>query len=386
MRELDFRRRRDVVLDLKPIWLMSPLSVSDTLPLDSGAFDVVIFDEASQIPLEEAVPALFRAAAGRSSSATRCSSRRPTSSPPSKSPDDDALVEEDEGDASASTSSTRQLPRALRAQPPLDHARLALPEPLRVADQLLERRVLRGPAARRCPRRQALRAGLGRDPRRRIPRMTADANVAAHCSTARSASTSSERGRLSSRDATPARPPTSRAWSAACWLAETRPTHRHRRLLRGAADGDRERARAPGRRGRRLPRASRGGATSARRTASSCGLLVKNLENIQGDERDVIILSVCYGYGAGRTDAHELRPDQPGRRGEAAQRRLRGRATTWRSCVDRSGGDHQRLQRRRQQPANVPAVRRRDVGRRRRRRASSSARSAAGARGREGGG
>ncbi len=27
------------------------------------------------------------------------------------------------------------------------------------------------------------------------------------------------------------------------------------------------------------------------------GLLVKNLENIQGDERDIIILSVCYGYG-----------------------------------------------------------------------------------------
>jgi very-short-patch-repair endonuclease len=29
------------------------------------------------------------------------------------------------------------------------------------------------------------------------------------------------------------------------------------------------------------------------------GLLVKNLENIQGDERDVVILSVCYGYGPG---------------------------------------------------------------------------------------
>src|SRR5262249_15595214 len=27
------------------------------------------------------------------------------------------------------------------------------------------------------------------------------------------------------------------------------------------------------------------------------GLLVKNLENIQGDERDVVILSVCYGRG-----------------------------------------------------------------------------------------
>jgi superfamily I DNA and/or RNA helicase/predicted DNA-binding WGR domain protein len=49
-----------VVQDLKPIWLMSPLSVSDTLPLDPNLFDVVIFDEASQIPLEEAIPALYR--------------------------------------------------------------------------------------------------------------------------------------------------------------------------------------------------------------------------------------------------------------------------------------------------------------------------------------
>jgi len=50
-----------VVRDLKPIWLMSPLSVSDTLPLDTELFDVVIFDEASQIPVEDAVPAAYRA-------------------------------------------------------------------------------------------------------------------------------------------------------------------------------------------------------------------------------------------------------------------------------------------------------------------------------------
>ena len=50
-----------VVRDLKPVWLMSPLSVSDTLPLDTEHVDVVIFDEASQITLEEAVPSLFRA-------------------------------------------------------------------------------------------------------------------------------------------------------------------------------------------------------------------------------------------------------------------------------------------------------------------------------------
>lgn len=49
-----------VVRDLKPVWLMSPLSISDTLPLESNYFDVVIFDEASQIPVEEAVPPLYR--------------------------------------------------------------------------------------------------------------------------------------------------------------------------------------------------------------------------------------------------------------------------------------------------------------------------------------
>jgi DNA polymerase III delta prime subunit len=49
-----------VLQDLKPVWLMSPLSVSDTLPL-TDFFDVVIFDEASQVTLEEAVPAIFRA-------------------------------------------------------------------------------------------------------------------------------------------------------------------------------------------------------------------------------------------------------------------------------------------------------------------------------------
>ncbi|WP_234036246.1 AAA domain-containing protein [Porphyrobacter sp. YT40] len=50
-----------VVADLKPVWLMSPLSVSDTLPLQPDLFDVVIFDEASQVPTEDAVPALCRA-------------------------------------------------------------------------------------------------------------------------------------------------------------------------------------------------------------------------------------------------------------------------------------------------------------------------------------
>jgi superfamily I DNA and/or RNA helicase len=40
---------------------MSPLSISDTIALGELDFDVVIFDEASQIRLEEAIPALYRA-------------------------------------------------------------------------------------------------------------------------------------------------------------------------------------------------------------------------------------------------------------------------------------------------------------------------------------
>ena len=40
---------------------MSPTSVSDTLPLARESFDAVIYDEASQIPVEEAVPAMHRA-------------------------------------------------------------------------------------------------------------------------------------------------------------------------------------------------------------------------------------------------------------------------------------------------------------------------------------
>ena len=60
IRELSEKESGLVLKGLKPVWLMSPYSVSDSLPLDGGHFDVVIFDEASQITLEEGVPALYR--------------------------------------------------------------------------------------------------------------------------------------------------------------------------------------------------------------------------------------------------------------------------------------------------------------------------------------
>lgn len=51
----------NLLLALKPCLMMSPLSVSQYLASAPVAFDLVIFDEASQIPPEEAVTAIVRA-------------------------------------------------------------------------------------------------------------------------------------------------------------------------------------------------------------------------------------------------------------------------------------------------------------------------------------
>lgn len=61
IRELATSESGQIIRELKPVWLMSPLSVSDTLPLRTNYFDVVIFDEASQITLEEGIPPVYRA-------------------------------------------------------------------------------------------------------------------------------------------------------------------------------------------------------------------------------------------------------------------------------------------------------------------------------------
>ncbi|MCF8714288.1 protein kinase [Joostella atrarenae] len=49
------------LMDLRPVWLMSPEVVSQAIPLQSGLFDVVIFDEASQMLIDHSIPALYRA-------------------------------------------------------------------------------------------------------------------------------------------------------------------------------------------------------------------------------------------------------------------------------------------------------------------------------------
>jgi hypothetical protein len=51
------------LMALRPVWLMNPDVASRLLPLKAGLFDTVIYDEASQIPVEYALPSLFRSKA-----------------------------------------------------------------------------------------------------------------------------------------------------------------------------------------------------------------------------------------------------------------------------------------------------------------------------------
>ncbi len=50
----------DFILTLFPCWLLSPENVSNLLPLTKNMFDLVIFDEASQVFIESTIPAIFR--------------------------------------------------------------------------------------------------------------------------------------------------------------------------------------------------------------------------------------------------------------------------------------------------------------------------------------
>jgi primosomal replication protein N'' len=49
------------LMELRPVWLMNPDVASRVLPLTPGLFDTVIYDEASQMPVEFALPTLYRA-------------------------------------------------------------------------------------------------------------------------------------------------------------------------------------------------------------------------------------------------------------------------------------------------------------------------------------
>lgn len=61
LREFIDEGRKIGLMQLRPIWLMTPDVASQVLPLQAAMFDSVIYDEASQMPIEFALSTLFRA-------------------------------------------------------------------------------------------------------------------------------------------------------------------------------------------------------------------------------------------------------------------------------------------------------------------------------------
>ncbi len=159
-----------------------------------------------------------------------------------------------------------------------------------------------------------------------------------------------------------------RAARARAAAPRDRADDRHRRVLRGAAGRDRARARGAGRTRTPSSRARYEAELVREDDDQFVGLFVKNLENVQGDERDIILMSVCYG------------PDRDGRmlmnfgpiNQDGGEKRLNvifSRAREHMALVSAPSTrrDHQRLQRRRQHAAPLPRVRGRRLARRRRR-------------------
>ena len=54
-------RAPHVLCTLRPCWTMSPILIAEMIPANKGLFDLVIFDEASQIPPAESISSLARA-------------------------------------------------------------------------------------------------------------------------------------------------------------------------------------------------------------------------------------------------------------------------------------------------------------------------------------
>lgn len=290
IRELMTGKTGLVIRDLKPIWLMSPLSVADTLPLSTEFFDLVIFDEASQIPLEDAIPAIHRA--------EQCivvgdEMQLPPTNFFGKAHDDrDLGVEWREGERTASYE--------LDAESLLSHAARTLPSTLlawhyRSRDEALiqfsnqafyEGRLATVPCPTRLEPRPPIRAkdaAAGREG----ARLTLERPISFH-----RLEGAVYEGRTNRMEAE--------------YIAE---------MVRGmlslgtgqsmgivafseAQQGEIEEA---------LERLGEEDSEFEARLEAEyerteddqfCGLFVKNLENVQGDERDIIILSICYAPDA----------------------------------------------------------------------------------------
>ncbi len=280
-----------VIQDLKPIWLMSPLSVADALPLDATPFDVVIFDEASQVTLEEAVPSIFRAkqviVVGDEMQLP------PTNFFSAKQVDEEETlrIQDEEGEAVeydlSSNSFLSQAARNLPATMLGGHYRSRSESLISFSNAAFyQGRLLTVPEATfPATNLSEIRVQAGEEGKENVARLL-ERPVSFHFL---------EHGVYQQR----------RNAAEADYIAHLV----HGLLMREAglsigivafSEAQQEEIQDA------LDRLSRTDRAFCDRLEAEfereqdgqfIGLLVKNLENIQGDERDVVILSVCYGYG-----------------------------------------------------------------------------------------
>ncbi len=290
IRDLAAGNSGEVVRDLKPIWLMSPLSVSDTLPLDASSFDVVIFDEASQIPVEEAVPAAYRAqqviVVGDEMQLP------PTSFFSTSSDDEEEITLEDGGEKisvlmdadSFLAQSSRNLPSTLlawhyrsryEALISFSNAAFYGGELYTIPDRQLALQdggetVIKSPeeAAMLVPRLLSRPISFIRCEAMPYENRRNAGEAASIAQIVRSLLSSETK--LSIGIAAFSEAQQSEIESALDSLAETDPAFASLLEAEYVREEDDQ----------------------------FCGLFVKNLENIQGDERDIILMSVCYGRDA----------------------------------------------------------------------------------------
>jgi hypothetical protein len=280
-----------VVMDLRPIWLMSPLSVSDTLPLDPGRFDVVVFDEASQIPLEEAIPALYRS---HQAIVVGDQMQLPPTTFFSVSPaDEEVAIDVDDTDG-------QRVAVVLDGDSFLAQSAAALPSTLlawhyrsRSEDLIgFNNAAFYGGALATVPDRHRPAAGLGPI----IVDGAIDPDAAVDATLARNVSFHLLPGAVYEAR---------RNRAEASYVAEAVRALLRRRLgltIGIAAFSEAQQAEIEDALERLADEDDEFGdlldAEEQREDDDQfVGLFVKNLENIQGDERDVIIISVCYGPG-----------------------------------------------------------------------------------------
>jgi hypothetical protein len=272
---------------LKPVWLMSPLSVADILPLEEKLFDVVIFDEASQIPLEDAIPALYR-------SRQMIVVGDEMQLPPSQFFAGHGAGEEDEG------AQQDLFVYDLNADSFLNRAAAALPHVLlawhyrsqhEALIQFCNKAFYKGelqtiPSVAELPKREPVRVKAA-DDAKTLAAVALDQPLSFH----RMENSPYEAQRnpgeaayiaqlvreilLARKGLSIGVVAFSQAQQAAIESA-LNALAANDRDFRAALDKEEERE----------------------EDGQFVGLFVKNLENVQGDERDVIILSVCYGPGS----------------------------------------------------------------------------------------